>query len=89
MREIVYASQFKRDYKKRRHESGLDELLEAVLDSLIADVPLPPKLRDHALKGGYSGCRECHLKPDFLLIYIVSTREVRLVRLGSHSELFA
>ena len=89
MREVVHTSQFKKDYKKRRRESGLDELLVNVLDRLILGEALPPNLRDHALKGGYGGCRECHLKPDLLLIYVQTPDEVRLIRLGSHSDLFA
>jgi len=89
MREIVYTSQFKRDYKKRSREKGLDELLEGVIDALASNEPLAGKFRDHPLKGGYAGCRECHLKPDLLLIYVQTPDELRLVRLGSHSELFA
>jgi mRNA interferase YafQ len=88
MRQIVHTSQFKRDYRKRSRERGLDELLMNVIDLLSAGNPLPPKLRDHPLKGGYAGCRECHLKPDLLLIYVLTQDELRLVRLGSHSELF-
>lgn len=89
MREIVYTSQFKRDYKKRSREKGLDELLEGVIDVLASDEPLAKKVRDHPLKGGYAGCRECHLKPDLLLIYVQQREELRLIRLGSHSDLFA
>ncbi len=66
----------------------MDILLEGVLDLLMIGHPLDSRLKDHFLKGGYRGCRECHLKPDLLLIYIQSEKEVRLVRLGSHSELF-
>ena len=89
MREITFTSQFKRDYKKRSHEKGLDELLERTIECLAEGVALELKMRDHPLKGGYAACRECHLKPDLLLIYIQTTDELRLVRLGSHSELFA
>ena len=46
------------------------------------------QFRDHPLKGGYDGCREFHLRPDLLLIYIQSATELKLVRLGSHSEMF-
>jgi mRNA interferase YafQ len=88
MRQIVHTSQFKRDYRKRSRERGLDELLMNVIDLLSTGNPLPPKLRDHPLKGGYAGCRECHLKPDLLLNYVLTQDELRLVRLGSHSELF-
>jgi len=89
MREITFTSQFKRDYKKRSRDKGLNELLEQTIECLAAGTLLDRKLRDHSLKGGYAGCRECHLKPDLLLIYIQTTDELRLVRLGSHSELFA
>lgn len=89
MREITLTSQFKRDYKKRSREKGLDELLEKTVDLLAEGKPLEARLRDHPLKGGYAGCRECHLKPDLLLIYVQTGDELRLTRLGSHSELFA
>ncbi|MEX1119056.1 MAG: type II toxin-antitoxin system YafQ family toxin [Terrimicrobiaceae bacterium] len=89
MRETTYTSQFKRDYKKRSRERGLDAMIEHIVELLAAGKPLDVKLRDHAFKGGYAGCRECHLKPDLLLIYVLTKEELRMVRLGSHSELFA
>jgi mRNA interferase YafQ len=88
MRQIVYTSQFKRDYKKRSRDVGLDQLLAGIIDRLAGGEPLEAKFRDHPLKGSYAGCRECHLKPDLLLIYVQTPGELRLVRLGSHSELF-
>ena len=89
MREIVVTSQFKRDYKKRFRDSGLDTLLSEVIDKLVLGGPVPSKFRDHTLKGSYGGCCECHLKPDLLLIYVRTELELRLIRLGSHSDLFA
>lgn len=89
MRELVHTSQFKRDYKRRSRERGIDDLLTTVIEELMAGHALGAKFRDHPLKGGYSGCRECHLKPDLLLIYVEGENEVRLIRLGSHSELFS
>lgn len=92
MREIEYATQFERDYKREKKSKsgkGLDLLLEGVFDLLAADKRLPAKLRDHPLKGEYFGTRECHIRPDLLLIY--EKREnsaLLLIRLGSHSELF-
>jgi mRNA interferase YafQ len=88
MRQIVHASQFKRDYKKRSRDAGLDQVLAGIISRLADGEPLETKFRDHPLKGGYAGCRECHLKPDLLLIYVQTPDELRLVRLGSHSELF-
>ena len=67
----------------------LDKRLTAVLELLIDDRPLPPRSRDHALSGSWSGYRDCHLWPDLLLIYAKPSPEaLRLARLGSHSELF-
>jgi len=88
MRTIVHTGQFNRDYKKRHREENIDRVLGDVLSRLQAGKPLESKSRDHALKGGYAGCRECHLKPDLLLVYVLTTDELRLIRLGSHSELF-
>ena len=90
MKDLVFTSQFKRDYKKYHREKWLDSLLDEVFTKVtIGPNELPIKFRDHALKGNYGGCRECHLKPDLLLIYISTAAEIRLIRLGSHSELFA
>ena len=89
MRQITYTSHFKRDFKKRSREKGLEDLLHETIECLAAGEPLDQKFRDHPLKGGYAGCRECHLKPDLLLIYVQSDEELRLIRLGSHSEVFA
>ena len=88
MRQIVHTSQFKRDYKKRSRERGIDPLLASIVNRLVAGDSLETNYRDHPIKGGYAGCRECHLKPDLLLIYVQTPDELRLVRLGSHSELF-
>lgn len=89
MREIKYTSQFKRDYKKRAREKGLNDLLEKIIELLSEGLPLEARFRDHPLKGGYAGCRERHIKPDLLLIYVQTPEELQLVRLGSHSDLFA
>lgn len=89
MKSILYTNQFKRDYKKRQREKGLDDLLDFIFKNLSEEKSaLPAKFRDHPLKGDYRGCRECHLRPDLLLIYVLTSTEVQLVRLGSHSELF-
>lgn len=89
MREVAYTGQFKRDYKKRSRDEGVVDLIERTIEVLAAGEPLEANFRDHPLKGGYAGCRECHLKPDLLLIYVLTREELRMVRLGSHSELFA
>jgi mRNA interferase YafQ len=67
----------------------LDERLTAVLELLVDDRPLPPRIRDHAVSGNWSGYRGCHLRPDLLLIYAKPSPDMlRLVRLGTHSDLF-
>ena len=71
MRTIERSSAFKKDYKRERksHGPALDEVLIPVLKALANDVPLEARYRDHALGGNWADYRECHLKPDLLLIY--------------------
>jgi mRNA interferase YafQ len=92
MRTISRSTAFKRDYKresKGRHRSTLDAEVEAILARLLNDRALEPHQRDHELIGEWSGFRECHIKPDLLLIYRKPDDAVlELARLGSHSELF-
>ncbi len=72
-----------------RHSKDVGSLLPEILKLLFVDEPLPEKNRDHALSGDWSGYRECHVKPDLLLIYRKPDADtLRLARLGSHSELF-
>ena len=91
MRRIERATAFKRDYRRAKAISryhDLDERLVAVLELLINDRPLPSRNRDHALSGNWLGYRDCHLWPDLLLIYAKPSPDLlRLVRLGSHSDL--
>jgi mRNA interferase YafQ len=92
MRTIEYSTAFKRDYKreaKGQHRTTLDAMLRETLLALQADQPLAARYHDHTLAGDWAGCRECHIKPDLLLIYQKPDAEsLRLVRLGSHSDLF-
>jgi mRNA interferase YafQ len=91
MRTVKYASRFKRDY--RREKSGvlgrkLDALLAEVVDLLLADKPLPRRHVDHQLSGEWKDHRDCHIRPDLVLIYRTPDSDsLELVRLGSHSEL--
>jgi mRNA interferase YafQ len=92
MRTIERSSIFRRDYKreaKGQHRATLDGDLTAILIALANDISLEAKHRDHALSGEWGGYRECHIKPDLLLIYRKPDEEIlQLARLGSHSELF-
>ena len=91
MRTIRRTSRFKKDYKREargRHRKTLDADLKEVLLLLVADHALPEKYHDHALTGDWADHRDCHIKPDLLLIYRKPDEAVLdLVRLGSHSEL--
>ncbi len=91
MREIDWTGLFKRDYKregKGQHRLTLDDELFAVVENLANDVVLEAKFRDHALTGDWKDSRDCHVKPDLVLIYQKpDASTLRLVRLGSHSEL--
>ncbi|MGH9617922.1 MAG: type II toxin-antitoxin system YafQ family toxin [Acidobacteriaceae bacterium] len=92
MRTIERTSTFKKDYKRvkatPRHKD-IETLLEEILSALLLDRPLPERHSDHPLIGEWKDHRECHLKPDLLLIYIKPDGEtLRLVRFGSHSGLF-
>lgn len=91
MRTIERTGQFKRDYKREKkgqHRTTLDADLIAVLTTLADDQPLEPRHRDHALTGEWSDHRDCHIKPDLVLIYQKPDDDtLRLVRLGSHAEL--
>jgi len=79
---------FRKDYKKLK-SSGKDlSKLASVIDALLASEPLAEHYRDHLLIGDYADHRECHISPDWLLIYQKTETELILVRTGSHSALF-
>jgi len=88
MLQLVRKSRFKQDFKKLL-SSGKDlGKLASVIRALQAQEALPERNRDHALTGNYIGHRECHVSPDWLLVYQTTETELILVRTGSHSELF-
>ena len=91
MRTIEWTGRFKRDYKREKkgpHRTTIDTELMAILTLLQTDQPLPEKFRDHALGGAWKDCRDCHIRPDLVLIYRKPDDEtLQLIRMGSHSEL--
>jgi mRNA interferase YafQ len=91
MRTIEQTSQFKRDFKresKGKHKKTLAEDFKAVLILLLSDAALPEKYCDHAMIGNWNDHRNCHIKPDLILMYrLPDDKTLQLVRLGSHSEL--
>lgn len=89
MKELRYTRQFKKDLKRFLNQPKKLEELNTVLDMLRNDIELPEKYRLHPFKGEYSGCLECHIEGDFLLIWFDEENGIlALFRLGSHSELF-
>jgi len=91
MRTVSYTGRFKRDYRREksaRHGKRLDGLLLDVVNLLANDKPLPRRNFDHALTGDWNDHRDCHIRPDLVLIYRKpDDGNLELVRLGSHSEL--
>lgn len=90
MYDIRPTTRFQKDLK-RVQKRGYDiRLLTAVIKTLAMGEPLPGKNRDHPLAGDFSGCRECHITPDWLLIYEIDGQNLilYLTRTGSHSDLF-
>lgn len=88
MRNPVTANRFVKDValcKKRGFDTSL---LRLVMDSLIHERPLPPSQRDHVLTGNYASRRECHIAPDWLLIYKLQENDIIFERTGTHADLF-
>jgi mRNA interferase YafQ len=90
MLTIKYQTAFKKDYKRVVRRGYDVRLLEKVIELLAEQKPLPKEYHDHNLTGNYAGCRECHITPDWLLIYEVKETELLLylTRTGTHSDLF-
>jgi len=88
MRSVRYSSRFKKDLKRIKRRGIETSILQTIITKLAYDEPLNVKFRDHVLVGNYSGMRECHLKPDWLLIYRLVDDQLILVRTGSHADLF-
>ncbi|MGN0275664.1 MAG: type II toxin-antitoxin system YafQ family toxin [Hominisplanchenecus sp.] len=88
MLDVRYSTKFKKDFKTciKRHYKM--ELLQQAIDILRIPDALPPNNRDHNLSGNYSGYRECHIEPDWLLIYRQTDNELLLYRTGTHADLF-
>lgn len=89
-RIVKYTTAFKRDYKLAMRRGMRIELLEKVVELLAMEKPLPEKCRDHVLTGNWEGHRECHIQPDWLLVYRIEedVLVLTLARTGTHSDLF-
>lgn len=90
MLTIKYHTMFKKDFKRIKKRGYDISRLEKIVELLANEVPLPEQFKDHNLSGNYNSFRECHIAPDWLLVYQVNNNELVLVlsRTGSHSDLF-
>ena len=86
--KIKYTSQFKKDYKKVQKQNNDIEKLISLIEKPLSKEKLDPQFRDHPLSGEWKKYRECHIGPDWLLIYKIDSQYLILARTGSHSELF-
>lgn len=85
---IKYTSQFKKDYKRLQRQDKDLQKLRVLINALATNQALDIQYRDHPLSGNWKGYRDCHLEPDWILIYQVEEDILTLARTGSHSELF-
>jgi mRNA interferase YafQ len=85
---LFYTTQFKKDYKRLKRQNKDFRKLKDIIDKLFRGSSLAPKHHDHALSGEWKGHRECHIEPDWILIYRLTGEELILERTGSHSDLF-
>lgn len=89
MKELKITSQFKKDLKRYQNQSQKIQKLRVVLEYLQQDVAIPQEYKPHRLLGNYKDCMECHIESDTLLIWFdENTHVIKLLRLGTHSELF-
>ena len=90
MLEVKITSKFKKDYKLVKKRKLDVNLLKRVVFKIANEIPLDEKHKDHELTGKYKGFRECHIQPDWLLIYLIEdqTLTLTLTRTGSHADLF-
>lgn len=88
--QIKFTTQFKKDFKLAKKQGKADDELFCVIEKLSNGETLDAKYRDHSLSGNYTDCRECHIEPDWLLIYgiIDEALVLMLYRIGGHSDLF-
>jgi mRNA interferase YafQ len=84
----AYKNKFEKDLKRISKQGKNLKELNKVITSLIHRIPLDKKYTDHPLKGKYSDCRECHIQPDWLLIYMIKNPQITFIRTGSHADLF-
>jgi mRNA interferase YafQ len=85
---INYTTQFKKDFKRIKKQHKYLSELQVIIEELVNQNQLDPRYKDHLLTGNWKNHNECHIEPDWLLIYRISDNNLFLERTGSHSELF-
>jgi len=85
---LVYTGRFKKDFKRIKRRNKNEKKLFNIINKLLTGEPLPAKYEDHPLSGRWRGRRDCHIEPDWILIYFVRGDDLILERTGSHSDLF-
>mgnify|MGYP006323043521 CR=1 FL=1 len=88
MLDLIYQSKFKKDFERAKKRGKKLKKLETIINLLLNEKSLPAKNRNHKLSGNYNHHWECHIEPDWLLIYLKNDTEIILVRTGSHADLF-
>ena len=86
--KLVYTGRFKKDFKRMMRRNKDEGKLFAIVEQLMTGRPLAAKYRDHPLTGKWAKRRDCHIEPDWLLIYCVKGDDLILERTGSHSDLY-
>ncbi len=88
MKKITRTNRFEKDVKKMKKQGKSFTVFKEVITTLAREHKLHPKHKDHKLIGNYKDTRECHIEPDWLLIYKINNEELILIRTGTHSDLF-
>ena len=85
---LHYTTQFKKDYKRVKKQNKDLSKLRTLIEKLSSGQPLEPSYRDHPLSENWKDHRDCHIEPDWILIYRITSEDLHLERTGSHSDLF-
>ena len=88
MRNAIRGTKFRRDVKLAQRRGRDMKKLRALIQLLIEGNPLPPRYKDHPLSGDWEHHRDCHIEPDWVLIYKIDGNDLYLIRTGSHADLF-
>jgi mRNA interferase YafQ len=88
MRTVRYLGQFKKDFKRMQKRGSDMKKLRLVIEKLVRQQEFETQYRDHPLQGIFAGARDCHISPDWVLIYAIVENELRLIRTGTHTDVF-